>query len=76
MQTLLLSHIPGAQVSVHVSMVSVEPMVFAVVDVAAHAETRESIALVHVYVAASSAPATTVQVVQVSAVSAQESEVK
>ena len=56
----------------HVSMVSVEPMVFAVVDVAAHAETREFIALPHVYVAASSAPATTVQAVQVPALSAQE----
>ena len=42
-------------------------MVFAVV--AAHAETREFIGLVHEYVAASSAPATTVQAVQVSAVS-------
>ena len=44
-------------------------MVFAVVVVAAHAETREFIGLVHEYVAASSAPATTVQAVQVSAVS-------
>ena len=46
-------------------------MVFAVVVVAAHAETREFIGLVHEYVAASSAPATTVQAVHVSASSAQ-----
>ena len=61
-----LSQVPGAQVAVHVSMTPVAPMVFFEVAVA-HAQTRESVAVVHVYVAPVAAPATVEHAAQLSA---------
>jgi hypothetical protein len=61
--TFELSQVPLAQVAVHVSVAPAAPTVFLGVAVA-HAETRESAADVHVYVAPLAAPVTAVQAVQ------------
>ena len=61
-----LSQVPSAQVAVHVSMTPAAPMVFFEVAVA-HAQTRESVAVEHVYVAPAAAPATVEHAAQLSA---------
>ena len=67
-----LSQVPSEQVAVHVSMTPyiaghiAAPMVFFEVAVA-HAQTRESVAVVHVYVAPVAAPATVEHAAQLSA---------